>query len=197
MNAVDDGSMDKADKAAFAETQLRITDIIGRALQLLGRHPTGKQTMYNGRTGKALNGQFFMVPCYIMCSSQHQVHKKVRGVSSGPVDPQTKQPVAGRERDGGLRIGEMERDAMTAHGAEGCVHALLYNASDPAKITICHNCSMPTILADNGKHNFCKICNAFDTGLQCPISYTTELTRKELGAVGLNLQVHVAPIWAL
>ena len=60
--------------------------------------------------------------------------------STGPVDPVTLQPVKGRKKGGGVRFGEMERDALIAHGSAFCLQDRLFNCSDKDEALMCARC---------------------------------------------------------
>ncbi|KAI3385354.1 hypothetical protein SNEBB_010557 [Seison nebaliae] len=91
------------------------------------------------KTGELLDVDIFFGICYYQ-RLRHMISDKVQVRSTGPVDPLTKQPVKGRKRGGGIRLGEMERDALLSYGASMLIKERLLHSTDRVKTNVCTNC---------------------------------------------------------
>ena len=89
-------------------------DNIFSEMHNLGYQKYGNERLYNGFTGKMMESMIFIGPTYYQ-RLKHMVEDKIHSRSKGPVQNLTRQPVEGRARDGGLRFGEMEREAEDRH----------------------------------------------------------------------------------
>ena len=109
----------------------------GELLSLQGFHSSGNQVLYNGTTGKQLETEIFIGPTYYM-RLKHMVKDKINYRAQGPRTALTRQTVQGRANDGGLRIGEMERDGILAHGASKFLEESLMVRGDEYYMAICN-----------------------------------------------------------
>ena len=119
------GSM--VDSTPFTASN-RIGDLKETLVQM-GFHPYGHDIMYNGQTGEMMETEIFMGPVYYL-RLKHMVEDKINYRTTGPRTLLTHQPLEGRANDGGLRIGEMERDAIISHGMSKFLNESLMDRSD-------------------------------------------------------------------
>jgi len=129
-----------ADATAFNTKGLK-AGRFGEMLTQVGYHSSGYEVLYNGMTGEQIETEIFIGPTYYM-SLKHMVKDKINFRDRGPRTALTRQPVEGRANDGGLRIGEMERDAVIAHGATNFLTESMMERSDKFYIAICNKTGM-------------------------------------------------------
>jgi DNA-directed RNA polymerase II subunit RPB2 len=98
-----------------------------------GFEPYGHETLYNGMTGEMMEADIFMGPIYYQ-RLKHMVDDKINYRDTGPKKLLTRQPTQGRGDEGGLRIGEMERDALLAHGMSKFLTESMMERSDKATV---------------------------------------------------------------
>ena len=110
----------------------------GRLLKEVGYNSTGNELLYSGETGQQLQMELFMGPCYYM-RLKHMVKDKINYRARGPRTALTRQTVQGRANDGGLRIGEMERDGILGHGASKFLQESMLTRGDNYYVAICNN----------------------------------------------------------
>ena len=113
-------------------------ELFGSLLRNIGYSSTGNELLYSGESGEQLEMEFFIGPCYYM-RLKHMVKDKINYRAQGPRTALTRQTVQGRANDGGLRIGEMERDGIIAHGATAFLKESMLKRGDDYYIAICNN----------------------------------------------------------
>ena len=169
------------DGTSFEE--LKIENIC-KELQKNGYESNGNEVLYNGLTGEQIDSNIFIGPAFYQ-RLKHMVNDKQHSRSIGPMVNLTRQPAEGRSRDGGLRFGEMERDAMIAHGASRFTKGRLYDASDAFKVNICKKCGLIAAYNDKTHIHYCKTCeNRTDFNL-VHIPYSCKLLFQEL--ISMNI----------
>ncbi|CAN1190368.1 DNA-directed RNA polymerase I subunit 2 [Linum perenne] len=116
-----------------------LVDDLGEELKSRGFNYHGSEVLYSGVYGTELTCEIFIGPVYYQ-RLRHMVSDKFQVRSTGPNDQITNQPIKGRKSRGGIRFGEMERDAMIAHGASYLLHDRLHTCSDYHVADVCSKC---------------------------------------------------------
>jgi hypothetical protein len=110
---------------------------IGSLLNEYNYHSSGNELLYNGMTGEQIESEIFIGPTYYM-RLKHMVKDKINYRAAGPRTLLTRQTNQGRANDGGLRIGEMERDGVIAHGLSAFLEDSMMKRGDEYKVAICN-----------------------------------------------------------
>ena len=124
------------DCTAFNNKGTKLAEF-GEILSRNGFHSSGNEILYNGMTGEQLETEIFIGPTYYM-RLKHMVKDKVNYRALGPRSNLTRQTVGGRANDGGLRIGEMERDGLISHGAAVFLNESMMDRGDKYYMAICN-----------------------------------------------------------
>lgn len=114
-------------------------DYFGHQLKEAGYNYYGNEPMYSGITGEELNADIYIGVVYYQ-RLRHMVNDKYQVRTTGPNNALTGQPIKGRKKGGGIRVGEMERDALLAHGTAHLLQDRLMNCSDYTRAWLCRSC---------------------------------------------------------
>ena len=164
------------DGTSFGELDV---DTISKKLLELGYEAHGNELMYNGLTGEQIECNVFMGPVFYQ-RLKHMVKDKQHSRSIGPMVNLTRQPAEGRSRDGGLRFGEMEKDAMVSHGAAKFTRGRMYDASDKYQIYVCKKCGLIASYNDELHIHCCRTCDNRVDFAYVEIPYACKLLFQEL-----------------
>ncbi len=151
-------------------------------LKSLGFRDDGVETMYNGITGQKYNARIFVGNMYYL-KLKHMVANKMHARARGPIQLLTRQPTEGRAKEGGLRLGEMEKDTFVAHGA-----SLLLKErfdSDKTIVPVCETCGMMAVYDNYKDKTFCPMCGGEAVISNIEISYAFKLLLDEFKTLGV------------
>ena len=185
--------------------------VFGKMLADLGYHASGTQLLYNGMTGERMESQIFIGPTYYM-RLKHMVKDKINYRTRGPRTVLTRQTVQGRANDGGLRIGEMERDGVIAHGAAYFLRQSMLERGDEYYMAVCNKSGMiaiynpaqnlfmspmadgpiqfaDTLTADNQALNIEKLTRFGRSFSVVRVPYAFKLLMQELQAMNVQMRV--------
>jgi DNA-directed RNA polymerase I subunit RPA2 len=126
------GEVHDATPFVFDEQNTAI-DYFGKQLADCGYNYFGTERMYSGVDGRELKADIFFGVVHYQ-RLRHMVSDKWQVRSTGAIDLLTRQPMKGRKRGGGVRFGEMERDALIAHGASFLLQDRLLHCSDKTTV---------------------------------------------------------------
>jgi DNA-directed RNA polymerase III subunit RPC2 len=118
-----------------------VMDNMGQILQAHGYEYMGTETLISGTTGEYLNGYVFSGPVFYQ-RLKHLVADKIHARARGKKTFLTRQPLEGRAKEGGLRLGEMERDCLVAYGASELLLERFLYSSDLYYCPVCEGCGL-------------------------------------------------------
>ena len=159
---------------------------IRKELKELGFQDNGTEIMYDGMTGKKLKTRIFIGSLYYL-KLRHMVANKIHSRASGRIQLLTRQPIEGRSKGGGLRLGEMEKDCFVAYGAS----LLLKERFDSDKIIIhiCERCGPFAVHDSYRARQFCSKCGSGTEVSPIELSYAFKLLIDEIKSLLINPKV--------
>ncbi|KAG8857812.1 DNA-directed RNA polymerase III core subunit ret1 [Tulasnella sp. 330] len=143
-----------------------------------GFNYAGKDSLTSGITGEVQEAYTYFGPIYYQ-KLKHMVVDKMHARAKGPRATLTRQPTEGRSRDGGLRLGEMERDCLIGYGATQLLLERLMLSSDAFELDACQECGLM------GYNGYCTYCKSSSKVSKLTIPYAAKLLFQELMAMNV------------
>ena len=171
----------KVDASAFVGEKME--DVKG-VMKDAGFEYSGKEIMYDGKTGKQFPVEVFIGVVYYQ-KLHHMVADKIHARARGQVQMLTKQPTEGRARGGGLRFGEMERDCIIAYGASMILKDRLLDESDKADIFVCERCGLVAYHDVKQRRFYCRVCVDKGKVSSVSVAYAFKLLLQEMSSLAI------------
>ena len=145
---------------------------------------SGKDMLMSGITGEPLYAYIFFGPVFYQ-SLKHMVKDKMQARATGQVQYLTRQPTQGRSRQGGMRLGEMERDCLIGYGAASILYERMLISSDVYEANVCAKCGFI------GYEGYCTHCKTKEYMKIVRMPYACKLLFYELMAMGIAPKVRL------
>ena len=159
-----------------------------KELQQLGFREDGTEIFFHGETGERMAARIYVGNIYYL-KLKHMVANKIHSRARGPIQLLTRQPTEGRAKEGGLRLGEMEKDTFVAHGA-----SLLLKErfdSDRTIVPVCENCGIVAIHNEFKNQKYCPICGDNVEISSVEVSYAFKLILDEFKTLGIYPKIQL------
>ena len=171
----------KFDGSAFVGEKM---EDVRQAMSDAGFQYSGKEVMYDGRTGRPFPVEVFIGVVYYQ-KLHHMVADKIHARARGQVQMLTKQPTEGRARGGGLRFGEMERDCLIAYGASMILKDRLLDESDKSDIFVCERCGLVAYHDMKQRRYICRVCGDKAKVSSVSVAYAFKLLLQEMQSLNV------------
>lgn len=133
-------------------------EMLGDVLEKLGLNRMCNQVLYNGMTGEQIQADIFMGVVYGM-RLKHMTEDKWNARGQGRREQRTHQPTGGRGNEGGMKLGEMERDAIVAHGIMSFQNESYMLRSDGTTFIVCNGCGTIPLYNERQDFYLCPLCD--------------------------------------
>jgi DNA-directed RNA polymerase subunit B' len=157
-------------------------------LMNLGFRDDGREVFYDGRTGKRMLARIYVGNMYYL-RLRHMVANKIQSRARGPIQLLTRQPTEGKAKEGGLRLGEMEKDTFIAHGA-----SLLLKErfdSDTVTLPVCEECGLIAVQDHFKNRKYCLMCGEDIIINYVEMSYAFKLLLDEFRSLGVYTKLNL------
>jgi DNA-directed RNA polymerase beta subunit len=166
---------------------------VGQWLEDMGLHRYGYKKLYDGKHGEFIDAEIFMGTVFYQRIIKFCVDAQYT-VAKGPSSSKTYQPLDGKSSGGGLRIGEMERDVLIAHGAARFMAEKFFAHSDKYTEYVCGTCGK-TATVNVGKTMYeCAYCQDNATITSYANSWSSKLFFQEMEAMGVGVRRRPDPL---
>ncbi len=159
-----------------------------KELLQMGFSEDGTEVFYDGRSGKKMLARIYVGNMYYL-RLRHMVANKMQSRARGPIQLLTRQPTEGKAKEGGLRLGEMEKDTFIAHGAS----LLLKERFDSDKIIlpVCEKCGLVAVEDHYKKRKYCLMCGEDVDINYIEMSYAFKLLLDEVRSLGIYSKLNL------